>query len=184
VHSASDAFRAARPDLRDINAGLMFRGPVPPRRLHLDFMDEIAAFIRARRGDLTSNEMEYWPPSFSGPLMCEYLRTLYLRIDRFAVWHSNMAGGFVARPDSTIADIVAEKSRKRFRPVDEQWLVIQSSDLISEMLSTILGVDDFDAVPTLDAFAFSRVFVLAFDGTYQWKRGHGWLQLIGSSAAA
>jgi hypothetical protein len=43
----------------------------------------------------------------------------------FVEWYSNLAAGYVARPDRTIAEIVAEKSAKRFRPVEELWLAIQ-----------------------------------------------------------
>jgi hypothetical protein len=113
--------------------------------------------------------------------MRAYLRTLYLRIDQHSVWHSNLAGGFVARPDATIAAIVAEKSAKRFRPTDELWLVIQSSPRISEMMSDIMGVEDFDSVPNLEPYVF-RVFVLAFTGAYEWERGVGWRKLTGETA--
>jgi hypothetical protein len=69
---------------------------------------------RSLFGDLT-----FGPPSFTTPLMRTFLRTLYLRADQFAEWYSNLAGGYVARPDYTIAAIVADKSGKRFRPTDE-----------------------------------------------------------------
>jgi hypothetical protein len=146
-------------------------------------MDEIAAFIRSHRNELDSNDMEYWRPSFSPPLMRTYLWTLYLRIDRYAVWHSNLVAGFVATPDFSIAGIVAEKSRKQFRPADELWLAIQCSIRISETLLPITGVEDFERVPPLDDFQFSRVFVLTFTGTYQWQRGDGWRKLAGCVAA-
>jgi hypothetical protein len=178
---ASDQFRSEHPELHNINVGLMFSGSVPPRRQHAAFMEEIATFIRGHADELKSHDTEYWPPSFSTPLMCSYLRTLYLRRDRFAVWHSNLAGGFIARPDFTIADIVAEKSRKQYRQADELWLAVQCSTRISEMVSDILGVEDFDAVPSLEAYLFSRVFVLAFTGAYQWKRGEGWQKLTGEN---
>jgi hypothetical protein len=137
---AADAFVDAHPELRGINVGLMFHGPVPPRKQHAAFIAEVAAFIAARSDELQSRDTACWPQAFSTPLMRAYLRTLYLRLDRHAVWHSNLAGGFVGRPDAGIAAIVAEKSRKRFRPADELWLVIQCSPRISEMLSDILGV--------------------------------------------
>jgi hypothetical protein len=111
--------------------------------------------------------------------MQSYLRTLYLRQDRYAVWHSNLAGGFIARPDFTIADIVAEKSGRRFRQADELWLIVQCSPRISEMMSDILGVEDFEAVPSLEPYVFSRVFVLNYTGAYQWRRGEGWTRLTG-----
>jgi hypothetical protein len=101
---------------------------------------------------------EHGAPGHHG---CSYLRTLCLRRDRFAVWHSNLAGGFIARPDFTITDIVAEKSRKQYRQADELWLAIQCSTRISEMVSDILGVEDFDAVPSLEAYLFSSTCVPA-----------------------
>jgi hypothetical protein len=178
---ASDTFRSERPELRDINVGLMFIGSVPPRRHHADFMAEIAAFVRDHAGELASEDRTFWPPNFSTPLMRAYLRTLYLRTGPFAEWYSNLLGGFIARPDYTIASIVAEKSAKTFRPTDELWLAIQSSARISEMMSDIMGVDDFDSVPSLDRFIFSRVFVLAFTGAYEWQRGDGWRKLTGEN---
>jgi hypothetical protein len=181
---AADAFRSEHPNIRDLNVGLMFRGPVPPRRQHAEFIAEVAAFIRGQAAELQSEDMEYWPPAFSSPLMLAYLRTLYLRRDRYAVWYSNLAAGWVGRPDPTLAAIVEDKSRKRFRPCDELWLAIQGSARISEMLSDILGVEDFEVVPGLEPYVFSRVFVLAFTGTYQWKRGEGWRQLTGENQEA
>jgi hypothetical protein len=181
LSAASDKFRGKHPDLRDINVGLMFSGPVPPRREHPAFMEEIAAFIRNRAGELTSEDQTYWPPRFPTLLMRAYLRTLYLRTDRHAVWHSNLAGGYVARPDHTIAAIVAEKSGKRFRPADELWLAIQCGTRISEMMLDLMGIEDFAAVPSLDPFVFSRVFVLAFTGAYEWSRVAGWRKLTGEN---
>jgi len=43
--------------------------------------------------------------------MRAYLRTLYLRVDQYAIWHSNVVGGFVARPDATIAAIGVRHAR-------------------------------------------------------------------------
>jgi hypothetical protein len=181
LQRASETFRGAHPEFREINVGLMFSGSVPPRRQHAKFMEEIAAFIHDHAADLTSDDSTFWPPSFSTPLMRAYLRTLYLRVDQYAVWHSNLSGGFVARPDATIADIVAEKSAKSFRPADELWLVIQSSVRISEMMSDIMGVEDFGSVPSLEPYVFSRVFVLAFTGAYEWRRAVGWRKLTGET---
>jgi len=176
--AASHAYRSARPELRDVNVGLMFKGPVPPQRRHAEFMKEVAAFIRLHYDDLKSSDTDYWPWNFSTPLMCEYLQTLYLRICLHAVWHANFAAGFVALPEtSTLVEIVMEKSRKQFRPADELWLVIQSGNLISEMLLDIQGVADYSAVKGLEDFQFSRVFVLAFNGAYQWKRGRRLAQI-------
>ena len=182
LQRASDAFRSEHPVLRNINVGLMFTGQVPPRREHAEFMEEIATFIRDHAAKLTSEDSTFWPPSFSTALMRAYLRTLYLRVDQYAVWHSNLAGGFVARPDATITAIVAEKSAKRFRSADELWLIIQSSTRVSEMMLDILGVEDFSSVPTLGPFVFSRVFVLAVTGAYEWRKGAGWRKLTGGNA--
>jgi hypothetical protein len=159
---------------------------VPPRRLHPDFMEEIAAFVRAHRNDLKTSDVEYWERNFSTPLMRDYLQTVYLRIDQHAVWHSSLGAGFVATPaTSTVADTVAAKSGKQFRPADELWLAIQCSTLISETLLPIIGAEDFDSVPPLDGFQFSRVFVLTYLGVFQWKRGEDrWHKLTGHADAA
>jgi hypothetical protein len=79
---------------------------------------------------------------------------------------------------STIADIVADKSTGNFRPADELWLAVRCSTRISETLLPI-GTNDFDMVPVLDGFRFSRVFVLTYLGVYQWKAGEGWCKLTG-----
>lgn len=42
-----------------------------------------------------------------------------------------------------------------------------------------IETNDFDMVPALDGFRFSRVFVLTFLGVYQWKAGEGWRKLAG-----
>lgn len=44
-----------------------------------------------------------------------------------------------------------------------------------------MGVEDFSSVPSLDSFAFSRVFVLTVTGTYEWQRDVGWRKLTGVS---
>jgi hypothetical protein len=162
----------------------MFRASVPPRRLHAAFLEEIATFVRSYAAKLQDQDLECWPPSFSTPLMQTYLRTLFLRKDRFAEWYTNLTGGFIARPDHTIAQIVADKSAKQFRPVDELWLAIQCSTRISEMTLELTGVEDFDSVPSLESYAFSRVFVLTFTGAYEWCKGEGWRKLTGDSPAA
>jgi hypothetical protein len=182
LKAASDRFRSDHPELRNINVGLMFAASVPPRKQHAEFIAEIAGFVRDHANELSSGDLTFWPPSFTAPLTRAFLRTLYLRTDRFAEWHSNLAGGYVARPHHTIAAIVAEKSGKRFRPADELWLAIQCGARISEMMLDIMGVEDFSSVPSLDAFVFSRVFVLAYTGAYEWQRGIGWRKLTGENA--
>jgi hypothetical protein len=179
LQAAARAFCSTRPELRDINVGLMFSGPAPPRRLHADFIKEVAVFIATHRHELRSEDVDYWPPTISTPLMVEYLQVLYLRVDRYAVWYSNLTAGFVATPaTSAVADIVADKSARNFRPADELWLAIQCSTRISETLLPI-ETNDFDMVPALDGFRFSRVFVLTYLGVYEWKVGEGWHKLTG-----
>jgi hypothetical protein len=181
LKAASDRYRAEHPDLHDINVGLMFAASVPPRKQHAEFIAEITAFVRDHARELSSTDVTFWQPAFTAPLMRAYLRTLYLRTDRFAEWYSNLAGGYVARPDSTIAAIVAEKSSKHYRSADELWLAIQCGTRISEMMLDIMGVEDFAAVPGLDASVFSRVFVLAYTGAYEWQRGAAWRKLTGEN---
>jgi hypothetical protein len=111
----------------------------------------------------------------TSPLMQGYLRTMFLRSARCADWYTNLAAGYVARAGPTIAGIVGRKSQKQFRPVDEPWLAIPCGIRISEMMLDLTGVDDFEAVPDLSAFAF----VLAYTGSYNWRRGRAWRKLAG-----
>jgi hypothetical protein len=144
-------------------------------------MNEIAAFIRAHRHELTTQDTDYDPRHFSTPLMSAHLQVLYLRICPYAEWKTNLDAGFVATATtSLIPDIVARKSAKQFRPVDELWIAIHSSAKIS---GTLLPIDlsDFEPVSApLTASRFDRAFVLTPIGSYQWKRGDGWRQLDGS----
>jgi hypothetical protein len=182
LKGASDRFRSDHPELHDINVGLMFSGPVPPRRQHPAFIDEIAAFIRAHANELSSDDVTFWPQTFTAPMMRSFLRTLYLRKGPYAEWYSNLAAGYVARPNQTIAAIVAEKSSKNFRPADELWLAIHCGTRISETMLDIMGVEDFGSVPSLEPYIFSRVFVLAYTGAYEWQRGSGWRRLTGENS--
>jgi hypothetical protein len=45
LKTALDHFRSQHPEFRDINVGLMFAASVLPRRLHDDFISEIATFV-------------------------------------------------------------------------------------------------------------------------------------------
>jgi hypothetical protein len=173
----------ANPEFRNISVGLMFAGSVPSKRRHAEFIAEIAAFASEHESELSSDSQTFWPQSFTSPLMRQFLRTLFLRHDQYAEWHSSVAFGYVARPGQIIADIVAEKSDKKFHPADEQWLVIQCGTRISEMVLDLTGVSDFISVPSLDGSAFSRVIVLTNTGAYEWQRTSGWRQLIGQNTA-
>jgi hypothetical protein len=178
---AADRFRDENPEFRDINVGLMFTASAPPQKQHAEFIEEIAAFARNHASELSSRSRTFWPASFTAPLMRRFLRTLFLRKDQFAEWHSNLVAGYVARPDQTIAAIVADKSGKRFGPADELWLAIQCGTRVSEMMLDLTGVEDFGSVPSLDGYVFSRVFVLAWTGAYEWRRGTGWRKLTGEN---
>lgn len=182
LKATADAFREAKPKFRDISVGLMFAGPVPPKRQHTEFITEIAAFAGEHAGELSSENLTFWPHNFTSPLMRQFLRTLFLSHDQYAEWYSSVAFGYVARPGQIIANVVAEKSGKKFHPADEQWLVIQCGARISEMVFDLTGVSDFTSVPSLDGSAFSRVIVLASTGAYEWRRTSGWRQLTGESA--
>jgi hypothetical protein len=179
---AADRFRDRNPQFRDINVGLMFTASVPPRKQHAEFIGEIASFIADHAGALSSQDQAFWPQQFTTPLMGKFLQSLHLRAGQYAEWHSNLAAGYVARPNRTISDIVVEKSGKRFRPADELWLVIQCGTRISEMMLDLTGVEDFASVPSLNPYVFERVFVLAWTGAYEWRRGASWRRLTGDSA--
>jgi hypothetical protein len=181
LQATAAAFRLQHPELIEVSVGLMFKGRVPPRRDHPAFLDEVAAFVRLRLAGLTSTNQEYWPSDFSSSLMQAYLRTICLRKDRHAEWYANLSAGFVAQPGHRIAEIVAGKSTTAFRPADELWLVIQCGMHISDMMLDLNGVEDFEAVPSLEGFVFSRVFVLAYTGAYEWQKGNGWRRLTGES---
>jgi hypothetical protein len=155
-----DHFRSQHPEFRDINVGLMFAASVLPRRLRVDFISEIATFVRHHADELSADNITFWPHCFSGALMRKYLRTLYIRKDRFAEWYSNLMGGYVAKPDDTIDAIVAKKSGKRFRPADELWLAIQCAPRISEMMLDIMGIEDFASVRALNLMCFRECLFL------------------------
>jgi hypothetical protein len=184
---AADTLRAAEPDLRDMNIGLMFRDSAPGRREHAAFLAEIAAFVRAHAHELGATDTDYWPPAFASPLMIKYLRTLCVRRDAFAEWYSSIASGWVGRPDATLAEIVATKAAKTYRHTDELWLAIQCSHRISEIVLPLDGAADFDAVPELTASLrdgpFAKAYVLAVGGIFEWARSSGWKNLTPSAAA-
>jgi hypothetical protein len=179
---ATDRFLDQNLQFRDINVGLMFAASVPPRKQHPEFIGEIAGFIRDHADALSSQDQTFWPQQFTTPLMGRFLQSLHLRKGKAAEWHSNLVAGYVARPNRTIGDIVAEKSRKRFRPADELWLVIQCGTRVSEMMIDLTGVEDFASVLSLAPYVFERVFVLAWTGAYEWRRGARWRQLTRESA--
>jgi len=176
--NAIEVFRQARPELRDLNIGLMFHGAGPPRAEHQAFMEEVAAFALARAAELTDDDVQFWPPAYTSPLMTKYLRTIYLRRCNYAIWHSNIVAGSIGLPDSTLVKIVDQKAARPFRPTDELWLAIQSTTRISELLLPLNGAADFEAIPGLESALgsspFARVFVFGPGGLFQWSRASGW----------
>jgi hypothetical protein len=165
---ASREFRAAQPDISNINVGLMFKNVVTARGEHQQFMEEITAFIRSRevRSDRTQSHR------FASPLMKKYLHTLILNRSEFAEWYSNITAGWVAGvPASTLTEIVAEKAAGTYRPSDELWLIIQCSHRISE--TVILSVDALNAI-SMQGGPFSKIYLLGIDGVFQWDHSTGW----------
>jgi hypothetical protein len=188
LEKAARSFQATQPDLRRINVGLMFKSIAPARKEHPAFMAEITDFVRAHAPELTPKDVDFWPLQFTSPLMKKYLRTLIVRTDEYATWYSNITAGWVARPDATLAQIVAEKAAKTYRPTDELWLAIQCSHRISETVLPMEGAADFAAVPELDAALtkapFAKAYVLAIGGLYEWDRSAGWINRAPSQARA
>jgi hypothetical protein len=177
LYETAEKARKKSDDFRNLNVGVMFRDKVPPRKEHTHFIKEVFDFARAHRTRLSNRTMEFWPWDFQSPLLRTYLQTLYLRIDPYAQWFSNVTAGWVGRPDGAISAIVAEKSRKTYRSTDELWLAIQCTHRISETISDLMGVEDYVAVPSFADCIFSRVFVLTFTGHYEWNSTSGWRAL-------
>jgi hypothetical protein len=169
---ASREFRAAQADIRNVNAGLMFNDVVPARKEQQEFIEELAAFIRSRINEIRSDTTAFWSRQFTSPLMKKYLRTLNLRTCEFAEWYSSIDSGWVARPDSTLADIVAKKGAKTYRASDDLWLIIQCSHRISETVLP-LGIDTLNAI-SMQSGPFSKIYLLAMAGVFQWDQLTGW----------
>ena len=167
---ASREFRAAQPDISKVNVGLMFYNVVPPRGEHQQFMEEIAAFIRNQ--EIRSERTRCLSHEFASPLMKKYLHTLVLNKSEFAEWYSNITSGWVAGPDSTLNKIVAEKAARTYRPSDELWSIIQCSHRISEIVLP-LSVDALNAI-SMQGRPFSKIYLLAIDGVFQWDQLTGW----------
>ena len=177
MKAAAQEFWSQHDDLRAVNVGVMFKGRVPRRRDHHAFIEEVAAVVRQHIAKLRPEKQNFFP-SASSPLMCRYLERLVLRTHSHAEWYSNFSGGWVARPnDSNIPGIVKNKSKKKFRPTDELWLVIDRGPHISEMTLELDGVEDFRSIMGLDRSKFDRIFVLTYMGTYEWAKTTNWRKL-------
>jgi hypothetical protein len=181
LRHASREFQAAQPDIRNINVRLMFNHVVPRKKEHKNFIEEVAAFIRGRN-EIGSKLTGFPALHFTSPLMKKYLKVLYLRTSEFAEWDSSITAGWVTRPDSTLADIVACKAAKakNYRPTTELWLVIHCSHRISETV-LVDGIDDLNAVDDLinelRNGPFSHVYLITNDGEFVWDRSVGWRNL-------
>jgi hypothetical protein len=178
LKSAIEKFRGTRVELRDLNVGLMFKGAGPPRADHQAFMEEVAVFALAQAAELTDQDIDFWPPAFTSPLMIKFLQTVYLRRCQYACWYSSIAAGWVGLPDSTLTQIIREKAGRPFRLADETWLAVQSTTRISELLVPLNGAADFEEIPgltsALKASPFARVFVFGPGGLFQWSQATGW----------
>ena len=80
--SASDAFRSAR--LGDVNVGLMFKGPVPLRRL-----------LGAHRHELKTSDTDYWQWDFSTPCMGLFLSRSFSKKFQQTAYLSSFVSFFV-----------------------------------------------------------------------------------------
>jgi len=179
LKAAAQTFWSQHNDLRAVNVGVMFKGRVPRRGDHRAFIEEVAAFVRQHLGQLRPEKQNFFP-SASFPLMYRHLDRLVLRTAPYAEWYSNLSFGYLARPnESNISDIVAGKSKKRFRPTDELWLVIHGGTRMSEMTLELDGVEDFRPIVGLDRSKFDRIFVLTYLAAYEWSRTTDWRQLCG-----
>ena len=172
----SREFRAAQADTSNVSVGLMFHDVVPAGKEHQAFMQEIAGFIRSRANTITADSTAFWPHEFTSPLMTKYLCTLHLRTCEFSEWYTNITAGWVAKPDSTLANIVSEKAAKTYRPSDELWLLVQCSHRISETVLPFGGVTDLNAVP-LQSGPFSKIYLLSLYGAFEWELSSGWKTL-------
>ena len=178
---ASREFRAAQPDISNVSVLLIFNNVVPAPREHQQFMEEVAAFIRSQKIGLDrpvgrsyefADRMKFQSREFASPLMKKYLHTVVLNRSEFAEWNSSIDAGWVAGVSaSALIGIVAEKAARPYRPSDELWLIIQCSHRISE--TVILSVDDLNAI-SMQGGPFSRLYLLAMDGVFQWDHLTGW----------
>jgi hypothetical protein len=109
--------------------------------------------------------------------MIKFLEIICLRrcgIGETGYWDSNITGGFVQRPATTVARIVKGKSGKSYRLADELWLVIQRSGLPSETVLPIRRVAEFnensELQESLAASPFMAVYVFTAMGLFGWHR--------------
>jgi hypothetical protein len=181
---ASREFLAAQPAIGNVSVLFAFNNVVPARTEHQQFMEEVAVFIRSQ-GIIWSDRSlvpsyafadrrKFRSREFVSPLMKKYLHTVVLNRSEFAEWNcSNAAAGWVAGvADSALTKIVAEKTKKSYRPSDELWLIIQCSYRISESV-IITGVGDLNAI-SMQGGPFWRLYLLAMDGVFQWDHLTGW----------
>ena len=133
----------------DISVLLRFINAIPAQQERLDFLKEIVMFIGSKRSVISDRFQLFWRDEFSFPLMSKYLWAIGLAQYDHGSFNSNLTAGFLdPRPAETIATIVSRKSGKKFRDVNELWLVIYSSGRPSEMVLPINGVSELDTCPS------------------------------------
>lgn len=188
LRQVSREFQAAQHDIRNINVRLIFNNAVPKE--HLNFCEEVAAFMRGHINEIWPKTRGFPAPQFTSPLMKKYLSVLYLRTSEFAEWDSNVTAGWATRPDSALSDIVAQKAASTkdqdYRATTELWLVIHCGHRISETVIVVDGIDDLNAVDGLSYELhngpFSRVYLITkYYGEFGWDRLAGWQKLKSNS---
>ena len=108
-----------RPDLANLNVGLMYSGSGPAPAEHRAFIEEVLAFAAERAATLNDRDVSFWPHGFTSPLMKRCLRALNLRRCAHATWYSSLDAGSFGLPDGELSEIVRRKAIGSFREVDE-----------------------------------------------------------------
>jgi hypothetical protein len=158
---------------RNISVLLRFIANTPTRRELRGFLEEIVMFIETNKDIISGRYQLFWRYTFSSPLMSKYLWAIGLAKYDQGSFDSNLTAGFlVPRPAETIAAIVSGKSGKKFRAVNELWLVIHSSGRPSEMVLPINGASELDTCPrlqeVLEICCFSKLFIFTALGLLGW----------------
>ncbi len=181
---SSRTFQKENVELAGMYILFRFQDIVPSKRERAAFFCEILDFVRKNGIGIGDDWASFWRHELASPLMIKYLKDIVLKRGERSEWVSNITAGFVDRPADTISRIVVDKSKGKYRPTDELWLVIQRSHRPSEMILPISGVSEFDASLDLQrnlmASPFSKVYTFTAMGLFQWHRNGGrWLPCHG-----
>ena len=98
LKAAADAFREAKPKTPRHRRRPDVCGTVASEGKDAELITEITTFASEHAEEISSETLTFWPHKFTSPLMCQFLRTLFLRHDQYAEWYSSVAFGYVARP--------------------------------------------------------------------------------------